>query len=665
MMKNKHLYAIDFGTCNSYFCRCAVDEAQPESIQLVEGEDGLATVLLHRGDREPLIGNTAIEEWGEATESERTGYDFRFNFKPDIVTNERARRDAVLFLKTFILQAQRASIAFAPDRAEVLIGVPSEAASSFSERLAAIAGEAGYGSPTLIDEPKGALLHHLWRGDITAGDASRGTLVVDFGGGTCDFAYMTRLEVRHSWGDMLLGGRLYDDLFFQWFLELNPTAEAGMRRTGDTFYYLWHACRELKEKFSRAMMQDRSVLFTRVVGRGNYGGVSNIGWDEFVARATAYTPSATLARYLGEQCESDAWRDRFAAGPMDLLDWFRRTLADGLEGNNIRSSDIERVILTGGSSLWPMVKDTLCEVLHLDQERIIRSNRPFASIAEGLAVLRPLQRRTSESRNSLLGEQARFLDEMTKMIDGEFVKVVDVVIKSLLTLLFDNKVVPLLRRFKSEGGTIRHLEERIAVMMRAAEPEMQSILTRDLGDLAAHLPTMLEKRMAAWFKSHGTTYLPDPGTIGIDTPHNFGTHGLEREFSSFFDDIQHTLAVGLVGAIVASVCGGGGLALIASGLPGIIAGLVLVVVSGYFLARHGRKLSLDMAKDQNLPPGLLKVILPDMVMSRQLKRGREEFRKQILEAIKEGQAGSRSDLTKRISANIKHEIDSLSELNQL
>ena len=46
------------------------------------------------------------------------------------------------------------------------------------------------------------------------------SLVVDFGGGTCDFAFMYRGMVRNSWGDMELGGRLFDDLFFQWFIKL-------------------------------------------------------------------------------------------------------------------------------------------------------------------------------------------------------------------------------------------------------------------------------------------------------------------------------------------------------------------------------------------------------------------------------------------------------------
>jgi len=51
----------------------------------------------------------------------------------------------------------------------------------------------------LVDEPKGALLCHLWHKDFSPDDARKGILVVDFGGGTCDFAFLRCLEVCHSW----------------------------------------------------------------------------------------------------------------------------------------------------------------------------------------------------------------------------------------------------------------------------------------------------------------------------------------------------------------------------------------------------------------------------------------------------------------------------------
>jgi molecular chaperone DnaK (HSP70) len=110
------------------------------------------------------------------------------------------------------------------------VGVPSEAHGPFQTRVSQIAKEAGYGEVRLLDEPKGALLHHLWHKDFSPEEARAGILVIDFGGGTCDFAFLQSLQVSHSWGDMELGGRLFDDLFFQWLLEQNPGVLKTMRR---------------------------------------------------------------------------------------------------------------------------------------------------------------------------------------------------------------------------------------------------------------------------------------------------------------------------------------------------------------------------------------------------------------------------------------------------
>ena len=130
----------------------------------------------------------------------------------------------------------------------------------------------------LVDEPKGALLHHLWHKDFSPEEARRGILVIDFGGGTCDFAFLQSLQVSHSWGDMELGGRLFDDLFFQWLLEQNPGVLRMMEKAGDTYYVHSYLCREVKEFFSLTMARDRTEKVNKSVGR--YGSLRGHGLGE-------------------------------------------------------------------------------------------------------------------------------------------------------------------------------------------------------------------------------------------------------------------------------------------------------------------------------------------------------------------------------------------------
>ena len=122
-----------------------------------------------------------------------------------------ARGYARDFLAGLLEVARRQNKDIAPIERQVIFGVPSEASAAWRDALSAIAREAGYGDIKTVDEPKGAIYFHIQRKDITPIEALTGALVVDFGGGTCDFV-MAGGEVMHSWGDMHLGGRLFDDL---------------------------------------------------------------------------------------------------------------------------------------------------------------------------------------------------------------------------------------------------------------------------------------------------------------------------------------------------------------------------------------------------------------------------------------------------------------------
>jgi molecular chaperone DnaK len=73
-MNNASILAIDFGTTNSYFCKCPADQISPVGVDFGTGRDGITTAILYRGDKEPLVGNLALHEYGEASNEERKNY---------------------------------------------------------------------------------------------------------------------------------------------------------------------------------------------------------------------------------------------------------------------------------------------------------------------------------------------------------------------------------------------------------------------------------------------------------------------------------------------------------------------------------------------------------------------------------------------------------------
>jgi len=346
--------AVDFGTANSYFCKCPADQVSPVGVDFGDGRDGLATAILYRDGKPPLVGNEALEEFGEATAEDRRGYRLRMHFKPDIAKSEEAQQCAVDFLGAILKGAESQHLDLRPEGRHVIFGIPSEADDEFRAALQNLTAEAGFGSVEVIDEPKGALFYHVEHKDIPAEQALKGILAIDFGGGTCDFSFLLRGEVRHSWGDMELGGRLFDDLFFQWFLDENPGTLDAIRAEGREYFVHSYLCREVKEYFSRQMARDRSESLNKAVR--HYGRIPGMTWAKFVERASRYVPSKTFREYLESVAAfSDKLRSANPDKPIDLIEWFRGALLDGIRAQGVDKSDLRWVVLAGGSSQWPFV----------------------------------------------------------------------------------------------------------------------------------------------------------------------------------------------------------------------------------------------------------------------------------------------------------------------
>jgi len=656
-VSNKDVLAIDFGTANTYYCKCAGDQLSPQGVDFGDGRDGLATAILYRKDRSPLIGHTALEEYGEATPQERADYTLRTHFKPDITSGQEARRNATDFLATVLEEAHQQRLDIEPAERQVIFGVPSEAGTDYREALSEVARDAGYGEITMVDEPKGALLYHVFHKDIPAKDALRGLLVVDFGGGTCDFAFLMRGEVRHSWGDMSLGGRLFDDLFFQWFVDENPGALETIRKDGNEFFVHLYLCREIKEFFSRTMARDRTEKATKALRQ--YGRISNMTWDAFLKRAGSYRPSATFKQFLqdigcsGRITQADT-------GAVDLLGWFRTCLVDGLREARIDKSDIRFVILAGGSSQWPFVPDILREELGIEVTQIMRSDRPYAAISEGLAILPALQARNRATQRELQEDLPRFLKSNLKpLVRRRIETVADEIGADVTQELFDKKIKPILLQFRSKGGSIASLKKRIASVAASFEPRLRAILEEKISVLARGLPSALRELVSKRFDAHGLR-LPEDDIVveGVDVGRVAKPDLDDVDFYEGITDIIAKIGASLVAPIGAMICGGGGVALIASGPIGWLIGLALTAIVAYLAFKYGLKRARQMAEGWNAPGWILKRVLTDA----KIAKARKKMLTDIKSAAQQELTGIQDKIDEQVSNLVKHEIEALREI---
>ncbi|MDR2455645.1 MAG: rod shape-determining protein, partial [Deltaproteobacteria bacterium] len=250
----KNVIGIDLGTTNTYVTFCPYGTRNKIPLHLDGKTPAVDTAILSSDasdadpDVFPVIGEKATVTFGQADEGEidERGYRYFSNFKVEITQNSLARSRAVDYLAALVRDAALNLTPLDPTDNRVIMGAPSEAGEDYRRALSEIALEAGLGQVEVMDEPIGALLSDLGSRRFPLSDVLNGYLVIDFGGGTSDFAFLKKGRVISSWGEFELGGRLFDDLFFQWFCEQNPGVLSELKRMRRDFYVWSYLCRQLK-----------------------------------------------------------------------------------------------------------------------------------------------------------------------------------------------------------------------------------------------------------------------------------------------------------------------------------------------------------------------------------------------------------------------------------
>ncbi|HEC68275.1 MAG TPA: hypothetical protein ENI35_05665 [Candidatus Desulfofervidus auxilii] len=651
--------AIDFGTTHSYFTTCSKEETKPESVDFGK-TIGIETVVLYRKGEMPLVGDLALEEYGMALPEERENYKISMQFKPEICTSEEAYKSTYDFLSGVL----RIKDDLMTDISQVFIGVPCEASNEFREKIKKIAQGAGYGENIETkEEPKGALIYHIYNGDISAEEGLSGVLIIDFGGGTCDFAFMYNGEPQHSWGDMELGGRVFDDLFFQWFLEQNPKALKKIQEGHQEHFVLFYECREAKEHFSDIMAQTKREEKASALIR-DYGTIRKMTWDDFLERANHYRPSPTFMKWM-EMTKSNPklYQKGAQKQTIDLIEWFKTALEEGIRQYGLQNK-IHLVILAGGSSKWVWVKDVVFEVLG-HNVKVIQSNRPYAVISEGLSVLPALQKRHMEVQRKVKKEMPVFLDqELMPLIKEEFDEFNSDIARSISTKLY-HKIYPDFQKFINEKSSIASLKETLACSIKEFEPELKRMLREKTLFFKEALSAKINDKIRNWFSRY-KLFLPKQEII-VSEPSNL--NAIEAVDPSL--DILGWISAALMATITASICGGSGMALIASGPIGLFIGAVLGGIAGLIMKQFSKELGIkDLQKwltektgfeEIDLSPWVKKVIFSKSKVSKLQEDIEDYLKEEITKKLKEEQ----KRIKEGFEQHINKAIDALSEINQI
>jgi molecular chaperone DnaK len=242
------------------------------------------------------------------------------------------------------------------DFQQVVITVPAY----FDEVRRKATQDAGYlaGLEVLdiINEPTAAALcHGLQQGYLNPqGAATRPQKIVvyDLGGGTFDVTIMeiagTDFRALATDGDAELGGRDWDQRLLDYVAD-QFARQHGLdpRQDLSAAGRLWRDCEEAKRTLT--------------------------------ARSKAIVP----CEYQGRSARVDVSREKFTELTMDLLDRTRFTTRQVLQDAGLDWGAIDRVLLVGGSSRMPMVREMLRQLSGKEPEM---AASPDEIVAQGAAL---------------------------------------------------------------------------------------------------------------------------------------------------------------------------------------------------------------------------------------------------------------------------------------
>jgi Hsp70 protein len=415
MRRIKYTFGLDFGTSKTAISFAQADTINPQIVDVaIHGdEDRISTCVLRDTAKDRYyVGGIAEQEYLLAQEpAERAAMAFFSNFKPHIAHSPEHHSTALRFL-TEVRRAERLSekIELAGKEAVVAAGCPvAWLSGGGAQTLLGLIKQAGFPPAFTIPEPVGAAFHFLGT-QLRAQDFHRDIVVFDWGAGTYDMTVLRAgrldLEGSKTFGSTVYGGRLFDDLFYQWLIDMAQSRgrQTDLKRLAerpvDRAVLLGLTCRKIKEAFSRhlnSQSAERPWTWSVPVILGSEQTGINLGnffvpsAAEFDARARSYRASETAREWLNLSLADAAPEERAfieaaqQGAPVDLKAWGARLIEAGLR--NLEVGDGATAVLTGGSSNWRWFLEHVRATAPFAgrASSVLRDDRPELSIARGLA----------------------------------------------------------------------------------------------------------------------------------------------------------------------------------------------------------------------------------------------------------------------------------------
>ena len=325
---------IDLGTTNS--CVSVLEGGEPTVIANAEGARTTPSVVGFSKNGEVLVGEVAKRQ--AVTNVDRTVSSVKRHMGTDWIVDIDGTKYTAQQISAFILQKLKkdAEAYLGEPVTEAVITVPAYFNDAQRQATKDAGTIAGLNVQRIVNEPTAAALAY----GLEKGKEDELILVFDLGGGTFDVSLLevgkddddgfSTIQVRATSGDNKLGGDDWDERIVNWLVE-QVKASSGVDLSKDKI-----ALQRLKEAAEKAKKELSSTSSTNI--SLPYISMSDSGpihVDETLTRA------------------------KFEEMAKDLLERTKAPFHNVVRDSGIKVSDIDHVVLVGGSTRMPAVTNVV------------------------------------------------------------------------------------------------------------------------------------------------------------------------------------------------------------------------------------------------------------------------------------------------------------------
>ncbi|WOO96602.1 molecular chaperone DnaK [Micrococcus terreus] len=347
---------IDLGTTNSVVS--VLEGGEPVVIANAEGSRTTPSVVAFSKSGEVLVGEIAKRQ--AVNNPERTLASVKrhmgTDWKVEIDGKEYTAQE--ISARTLMKLKHDAEDYLGEKVTDAVITVP--AYFNDAERQATKeAGEiAGLNVMRIINEPTAAALAY----GLEKGKEDELILVFDLGGGTFDVSLLevgkdeddfSTIQVRATAGDNRLGGDDWDQRIVDWLLQQAKSKGADLSKDKIALQRLKEAAEQAKKELSSATSTSISLQYLSVTAEGP------VHLDEHLSRA------------------------KFQEMTNDLLERTRKPFQDVIKEAGVSVSEIDHVVLVGGSTRMPAVAELVKELAGKEPNKGVN---PDEVVAVGAAL---------------------------------------------------------------------------------------------------------------------------------------------------------------------------------------------------------------------------------------------------------------------------------------